>query len=107
MENLIDNAIKYRRPNMATKIIVNATVNADRLYIRVSDNGRGIAAEDLPHIFSPTFRSPEASISKRQGSGLGLAIIKYIIEQHKGEITARSQLGEYTIFSFWLPRYAP
>jgi two-component system phosphate regulon sensor histidine kinase PhoR len=105
MENLIDNALKYRRPDVPPKIIVNATVNNDRLYIRVSDNGRGIAAEDVPHIFNPTFRSPEASISKSKGSGLGLAIIKHIIEQHKGEITVRSQVGEYTVFSFWLPRY--
>jgi signal transduction histidine kinase len=107
MENLIDNALKYRRPNVEAKVIVNATVNTNRLYLRVSDNGQGIAAEDLPHIFSPTFRSPEASMSKRKGTGLGLAIIKYIIEQHKGEITVRSQLGEYTVFSFWLPRYIP
>jgi signal transduction histidine kinase len=106
MENLIDNALKYRRPDIHPKVIVNATVNNDRLYIRVSDNGRGIAAEDLPHIFNPTFRSPEASISRKQGSGLGLAIIKHIIEQHKGEITVRSHLGEYTVFSFWLPRHA-
>jgi signal transduction histidine kinase len=106
MENLIDNALKYRRPDIRPKVIVNATVNNDRLYIRVSDNGRGIAAEDLPHIFNPTFRSPEASISRKQGSGLGLAIIKHIIEQHKGEITVRSHLGEYTVFSFWLPRHA-
>jgi len=106
MENLIDNALKYRRPDVHPKVIVNATVNNDRLYIRVSDNGRGIAAEDLPHIFNPTFRSPEASISRKQGSGLGLAIIKHIIEQHKGEITVRSHLGEYTVFSFWLPRHA-
>ena len=106
MENLIDNALKYRRPDAHPKVIVNATVNNERLYIRVSDNGRGIAAEDLPHIFNPTFRSPEASISRKQGSGLGLAIIKHIIEQHKGEITVRSHLGEYTVFSFWLPRHA-
>lgn len=106
MENLIDNALKYRRPDVYPKVIVNATVNNERLYIRVSDNGRGIAAEDLPHIFNPTFRSPEASISRKQGSGLGLAIIKHIIEQHKGEITVRSHLGEYTVFSFWLPRHA-
>lgn len=106
MENLIDNALKYRRPDVHPKVIVNATVNNDRLYIRVSDNGRGIAAEDLPHIFNPTFRSPEASISRKQGSGLGLAIIKHIIEQHKGEITVRSHLSEYTVFSFWLPRHA-
>ena len=105
MENLIDNALKYRRPDIRPKVIVNATVNNDRLYIRVSDNGRGIAEEDLPHIFNPTFRSPEASISRKQGSGLGLAIIKHIIEQHKGEITVRSQVGEYTVFSFWLPRH--
>ena len=106
MENLIDNALKYRRPDIRPKVIVNATVNNDRLYIRVSDNGRGIAEEDLPHIFNPTFRSPEASISRKQGSGLGLAIIKHIIEQHKGEITVRSQVGEYTVFSFWLPRHS-
>ena len=106
MENLIDNALKYRRPDIHPKVIVNATVNNDRLYIRVSDNGRGIATEDLPHIFNPTFRSPEASISRKQGSGLGRAIIKHIIEQHKGEITVRSHLGEYTVFSFWLPRHA-
>jgi len=106
MENLLSNAIKYRRVDADAKVVVSATVEDNRIWIRVSDNGCGIAPEDLPHIFSPKFRAPEASVSKRKGIGLGLAIVKRIIEQHKGEISVRSQLNEYTIFSFWLPRHS-
>jgi signal transduction histidine kinase len=106
MENLLSNAIKYRRAEVDCKVVVSATVEDERIWVRVSDNGRGIAPEDLPHIFSPKFRTPEAAVSKRQGIGLGLAIVKRIIEQHKGEISVRSQLNEYTIFSFWLPRHS-
>lgn len=106
MENLLSNAIKYRRTDADPKVVVSATVEEDRIWIRVSDNGRGIAPEDIAHIFSAEFRTPEAAVSKRKGIGLGLAIVKRIIEQHKGEISVRSQLNEYTIFSFWLPRHS-
>ncbi len=103
LDNLVENAIKYRRSGDGARITVSAVVNSERIYVRVSDNGQGIAPEDLPHIFTPRFRSSEATVSKRKGLGLGLAIVKRIVEQHGGKIEARSQLGEHTVFSFWLP----
>jgi signal transduction histidine kinase len=104
IENMLDNGIKYRRQNIDdAQVTIRAAARDDCIHIEVADNGRGIAPNDLPHIFSPGFRSSESSVG-RQGVGLGLAIVKHIIEEHhKGKMEVRSQLGEYTVFSFSLP----
>ena len=68
--------------------------------VAVTDNGCGIAAEDLPHIFDRFYKADKAHTSG-MGTGLGLSIVKKILEQHGGEITARSGDGE-TRFEFTL-----
>jgi len=104
--NLVDNGIKYSRPE-GGEVIISVQEEGDRLRVRVSDEGVGIAAEDLPHIFDTAYRAPDARSFRRKGSGLGLAIVKRIVEQHEGEIRVQSRSGEGTTFSFDLPLYAP
>jgi len=104
--NLVDNGVKYSRPE-GGEVIISVQEEQDRLCVRVSDEGVGIAEEDLPHIFDTAYRAPDARSFRRKGSGLGLAIVKQIVERHGGEIRVQSQLGEGTIFSFDLPLYAP
>ena len=104
--NLVDNGIKYSR-SKGGEVIISLQQGQDRLWVRVSDEGVGIAEEDLPHIFETAYRAPDARSFRRRGSGLGLAILKRIVEQQGGEIRVQSQPGEGTTFSFDLPLYAP
>ena len=71
----------------------------DSVTFEISDNGLGIPAEDIPHIFEPFF-STKQDVS---GIGLGLAIVHGIIQNHKGKIQVRSELGNGTTFSVTLP----
>ena len=69
----------------------------DYVYIRIEDNGAGIKDEDIPSIFDPFFTT------KSYGTGLGLSIVHKIIENHEGEISVRSSLGEGTTITIKLP----
>lgn len=104
--NLVDNGIKYSRPE-GGEVIISVRVEKDRLCARVSDEGIGISEGDLPYIFDTAYRAPDACSFRRKGSGLGLAIVKRIVEQHGGEIQAQSRPGEGTTFFFDLPLYVP
>ncbi len=73
--------------------------NEDTVTFEVVDNGLGIADEDLPHIFEPFFSTKHDA----SGIGLGLAIVHGIIQNHKGKIQVRSELGNGTTLSVTLP----
>jgi two-component system, NtrC family, sensor kinase len=81
--------------------IVIRTKNPDRenIILEISDNGSGIAPEDIPHIFEPFFSTKQSA----SGIGLGLAIVHGIIESHKGKIEVRSEQGKGTTISITLP----
>lgn len=104
--NLVDNGIKYSQPE-GGEVIISVQEEQDRLCVRVSDEGVGIAEDDLSHIFDTAYRAPDPRSFRRKGSGLGLAIVKRIVEQHGGEIRVQSRPGEGTTFSFDLPLYTP
>lgn len=70
--------------------------------IQISDNGVGIQAGDLPHVFEPFFTT-----GKRKGTGLGLAICRNIIDAHRGHIVLDSKPGSGTIVRIWLPLKQP
>ncbi len=106
LANLVDNGIKYSRPE-GGEVVVSVQEAGGRLRVRVSDEGIGIAEEDLPYIFEMAYRAPDARSLRRSGSGLGLAIVRRIVEQHGGEIHVQSRPGEGTTFSFDLPLYIP
>jgi len=71
--------------------------------LTVQDNGEGIAADVLPHVFDRFYRGESARSQPDGESGLGLAIAKSIVEAHGGTITAASTLGQGTTFTLTLP----
>ena len=100
--NLLDNAIKYTEPGGNITLSLKAEDN--QAVITVSDTGRGIPTEDLPHIFERFFRrSAKTSDRSASGFGLGLSIVKWIVESHGGKIETKSQTGKGTDFIVKLP----
>ncbi|MFH1295025.1 MAG: HAMP domain-containing sensor histidine kinase [bacterium] len=91
---LVDNAIKYNRPGGAVEITTGQEDGS--VLIEIKDHGIGIAPKDLPHIFDRFYRADSSRSKEVPGHGLGLAIAKSIVEQHKGFISAKSQLGQGT-----------
>jgi Signal transduction histidine kinase len=101
---LIDNALKYTPAHVADgrgHIVVSVERKEKDAVVQVSDNGIGIAADELVHIFERFYRADRARL--RQGTGLGLSIAQTLIEQLSGHITAESVPGKGSTFSIWLP----
>jgi signal transduction histidine kinase len=95
--NLVDNAFRHTAPAAEVRVSVVATAAAARLV--VSDRGRGIAAEDLPHVFE-RFRPGR---SEARGTGLGLALVREIITWHGGSVTLENGTGGGTTVILDLP----
>jgi len=98
--NILNNAVKYSR--IGKKIEIGAETDNGHISIHITDNGVGIAAEDLPHIFDD-FYSGKTRPKGERSSGVGLAISKRIIEAHDGMISVKSKLGEGSSFTIRLP----
>ena len=96
ISNLIENAIKYA--GKEKNIHVKTWDDNEWVYIQVRDDGVGISAEDLNHIFDKFYRVKNDRTHAIKGSGLGLYLVKYFIELHNGIITATSRPGEGTSF---------
>ncbi len=75
--------------------------------LEVLDDGAGIPAEALPHLFERFFRVDGARSTRGNGSGLGLAIVRWIVQQHGGSVEVRSRVGEGTVFTILLPAHTP
>lgn len=101
--NLLDNAIKYRQPNIPPKLSVGTYNEGNNLCIYIQDNGIGIKKEHLKKIFDKFFRVPTGNVHNVKGFGLGLAYVSKIIRNHGGSIRAESQLGKGTKFIINLP----
>lgn len=97
--NLIDNGIKYGKEGGLVE--VRLTQQGDEVGVTVSDDGPGIAPEDLPHVFDEMYRADKHR--DVGGSGLGLAIVRRIVEQHGGKIVCESKVGSGTEFKIRLP----
>jgi hypothetical protein len=97
--NLIGNAVKFS-PH-GSRIFVEAVEDAVAVKISISDEGIGIADEDLQKIFKQFYQVRRGA---GEGVGLGLAIVKNIVEQHGGYITATSRVGQGSTFTFTLPK---
>ena len=107
----------YCMPSQLNQVFMNLLVNAaqaieeygiitirtgqenDQVWVEVADTGKGVAAEDLPHLFDPFFTTKPAG----QGTGLGLSVSYSIVEKHHGRIEVKSEIGKGTAFRVWLP----
>jgi two-component system, OmpR family, phosphate regulon sensor histidine kinase PhoR len=103
--NLIDNAIKFNRPEGFVKITTES--QNGHAAVHIEDSGVGIAAPDLPRVFERLYRADKSRSRRTEGTGLGLAIVKHLVQAHGGEITVKSELGRGSRFTFTLPLVAP
>ena len=102
--NLVTNAIKYTPPR--GKVSLGLVDRGETAAIVVGDNGIGMPATDLPHIFDRFYRVDHvrSRTGARPGTGLGLAITRWVAEAHGGTITVQSRLGRGTVFTVTLPK---
>ena len=103
MQNLLNNAITYNKP--AGSILLTCDQREQHVLFSVIDKGEGISQEDLAKIFTKFYRAEKSRNRNNGGTGLGLTICQSIVEQHGGQITAISELGEGSCFSFTIPFY--
>jgi PAS domain S-box-containing protein len=102
LQNLIGNAIKYRRPDRPPRVQVSAEEQADAWVFRVADNGIGIAPQYFDRIFQVFQRLH--SREKFTGTGIGLALCRKIVARHGGSIWVESQPGQGSTFLFSIPK---
>lgn len=95
---LVDNALKYSPDS--SKVRLNITTKASRAVLTIENDGKGISADDLPHIFDRFYRADNSrTSSESSGFGLGLALAKKIVELHRGELSASSAPNQATTFT--------
>lgn len=101
--NLVVNSIKYGHQKGTTEVSVENLIK-NKVIVRVTDNGEGIAKENIPRLFERFYRIDKSRSRKEGGSGLGLSIVKHIIEAHNEKIYVESELGVGSEFSFTLEK---
>jgi signal transduction histidine kinase len=102
LNNLLDNAIEHT--DRGGRVTLEAAAHDGSVLLTISDNGHGIPADALPHVFEKFFRVQGRS--RRDGTGLGLAIVHEIVVAHGGTIECISPPGEGTTFRLTLPAEA-
>ena len=102
LSNLVDNAIKYGRPE--GQVVVGAgPAEGGQVEIFVRDDGPGLPPESLERLFERFYRVDKARSREQGGTGLGLSIVKHIVQSHGGRVWATSQLGQGATFFVSLP----
>lgn len=100
--NLLDNAVKYTPEGGFIR--VGMSVNDQAVHINVADTGVGIPEKDISRIFERFYRVDKARSRDLGGTGLGLSIVKHIVLAHNGQVSVRSEVGQGSVFSFFIPR---
>ncbi len=103
LTNLLVNSLKYGKQDGTTEVSIENIIK-NKVIVRVTDNGEGIAKENLTRIFERFFRVDKSGSRKEGGSGLGLSIVKHIVEAHNEKIYVESQFGIGSEFSFTLEK---
>ncbi len=98
LANLTSNALRHTPPGGSVRLKASVDAKGRTMVLSVTDTGRGISAEDLPHVFDRFTKSSDSP-----GTGLGLAIAKNLVAAHGGQIKAESVVGEGTTVSITLP----
>ena len=101
VSNLLSNAAKYSP--VGTPITVELTLDGSRARLSVADEGIGIPAASLPHLFQRFYRADNAEKAGASGLGIGLYVVKEVVERHGGSVSVVSEEGGGSVFSVWLP----
>jgi len=113
LQNLLDNAVKYGRPDGTVRLSAQPATAGDRwpaqpgVELAVADQGIGIAREHLPRLTERFYRVDKGRSRAVGGTGLGLAIVKHIVNRHRGQLLIESEEGVGTTVSVWLPQASP
>ncbi len=99
---LIDNSMKFTDKN--GKINIEAYFENNSLILKVMDNGIGIRAENMPHLFDRFYRADEDRSKDTGGSGIGLSVVKWIVELYNGSISVKSEIGKGSCFTIMFPK---
>ncbi len=99
--NLLDNAIKYNRPD--GKVTITLAQAGRELVLEVTDTGIGIPAESIPRLFERFYRVDKGRAREEGGTGLGLAIVKHVAQAHGGQVEVESRVGRGSTFRVRLP----
>ena len=99
--NVLDNAIKYNVEQ--GRVDIELRSDGPWLYVKVTDTGIGIPADEVPRIFERFYRVDKARSRALGGTGLGLSIVKHIVEAHGGQVDVTSEPGRGSTFQFSLP----
>jgi signal transduction histidine kinase len=99
--NLVDNAVKYRRPEVTPTVEISGTPRDGTYDLRVSDNGMGMSEDEIHRVTQPFYRSPRTR--NVPGTGLGLSIVNRVAEASRGKLTVDTRLGEGSTFIVHLP----
>ncbi|SFM43083.1 CHASE2 domain-containing protein [Marinobacter zhejiangensis] len=103
--NLLTNAVQYSEPG--STITIQVYQAGYQACLTVSDEGVGIAQEEIPHLFDRYRRQKSSEVSGNRGAGLGLSFVSVVVEKHRGHIEVESTLGEGSSFTIKLPIAAP
>lgn len=103
IDNLVDNARKYSEPRSPVILRLRPSAGGDGVQLCVIDRGMGIDAADLPHIWTPFFRTDRSRNRRTGGVGLGLTLVRRIVTAHGGSVDVKSSVGQGTEMTVTLP----
>jgi len=103
LQNLIENALKYSDTERWIRLSASWEKHESEVCISVADHGIGIDNSELPHIFEPFYRSPQAVAAQIHGTGLGLSIAQRNAESYGGRLSVVSQIGAGSVFTLHIP----
>ena len=103
LQNLVSNALKFSKPNRKCKVIITAQVIEQTVQISVQDDGLGMSALQVAHLFEPELKVSALGTSGEVGAGLGLMLCKRFVELNFGVITVVSEQNKGSTFMFSLP----